>query len=516
MTVQVSEVTKIRRRVLTETARLHWQGMLAKKIDGLPEKMTSEHEQRYRCCEFKEKAIYAQRIKLAMGYSLTPEVEKKRLSSLAKNLSQEKKLNHKKQVEVIDIACDNCPIDRFFITNACRNCLGHHCQESCRKNAIQIVGNQAYIDQSRCVECGLCLKACKYGAIIEVHRPCESACSVGAIKADQNRKAVIEESACVNCGLCVVSCPFGAISDRSQLLQVIDWLKSDLPVIALVAPAIVGQMGLKDVLHPAFSGLRALGFDQVKEVALGADMVALEESSELLQRRQDGEAYMLSSCCPAFVDLVKQHRPHQRGALSSLVSPMVALAQWVKTSTPEAKLVFIGPCIAKKSEALESGVVDAVLTFEELAALFVAAEINIATLEGEEDETSEASRRGHGFAAAGGLLQAMESALIEETELFEGKNAQGIPACLEALEALDKGKATFDFLEGMACDGGCLGGPGALVQAKKTKRLLEAREQKLAMDQSSHNPQAVSASKALGHVLHRQYRRSMDDKETIT
>lgn len=516
MTVQVSEVTKIRRRVLTETARLHWQGMLVKKIDGLPEKMTSEHEQRYRCCEFKEKAIYAQRIKLAMGYSLTPEVEKKRLSSLAKTMGQDKALNHRKQVEVIDIACDNCPIDRFFITNACRNCLGHHCQESCRKNAIQIVGNQAYIDQSRCVECGLCLKACKYGAIIEVHRPCESACSVGAIKADQNRKAVIEETACVNCGLCVVSCPFGAISDRSQLLQVIDWLKSEQKVIALIAPAIVGQMGLKEALNPVMNGLKALGFDQVKEVALGADMVALEESTELMQRRQAGERFMLSSCCPAFVDLVRQHRPHLAGSLSSLVSPMVALAHWIKLSSPNAKLVFIGPCIAKKSEALESGLVDAVLTFEELAALLVAAEINVAALEDGELENSEASKDGHGFAAAGGLLQAMAGALEGAAEPFVGINAQGIPACLEALDALDKGKSFFDFLEGMACDGGCLGGPGALVQAKKTKRLLEVREEKLEIGQSSLNSQAVSASKALGHILHRQHAASMDDKATIT
>lgn len=503
MVLQVNEVTKIRRRVLTETARLHWNGLLEKEVDALPEMLIQSQNQRYRCCEFKEKAIYAERIKLAMGLSLTKENAKKRLSTMAKRSLKLQKPPAIHQMEVIDIACDNCPIDKFFVTNACRNCLGHNCLQACRRNAIHIVGNQAYIDQASCAECGQCLRACKYGAIIEVHRPCEAACTLQAIKADQDRKARIDFDKCVDCGHCMNSCPFGAISDRSQLIQVINWLKGKEKAVALAAPALVGQMGQRDQLGPVIQALSQIGFADVMEVSLGADMVALAESEEFAQRVPKETGYLLSSCCPSFVKMVKEYAPMQAQNISSVVSPMIALAISVKKDNPEAKIVFIGPCISKKREAMESGVVDAVLTFEELAALFVAAEVNLATIEAQEDYKASGSKDGQNFAGAGGVNKAMVKGMARFPEVhFVGKNAQGIKECQDDLKALAQGQASFNFLEGMACSGGCLGGPGALVDERKTKRFMELRGESLSCQNLQENSLAQTRLAAIGKSIH--------------
>lgn len=503
MTLQVNEVTKIRRKVLTETARLHWNGNLIKEIDQLPERLTAEHEHRYRCCEFKEKAIYAERIKLAMGLSLAPEHAKKRLSTLARHSLTHSHEKNRSQVEVIDIACDGCPIDKYFITNACRNCLGHNCQQACRRGAINIVGNQAYIDQSKCVECGMCRKACKYGAILEVHRPCEAACPVNAVIADQDRKAIIDKEKCTDCGNCMVSCPFGAISDHSQMLKIIDWLQGEEKTVAMVAPAIIGQMGQKEKLGPLFQALKQLGFDRVEEVSFGADLVALGESEEFALRVPEKDPYMLSSCCPAFVKFVKIHRPNQAEYLSTMVSPMVAMAKTLRKDMPLAKIVFIGPCVAKKREAMESKLVDGVLTFEELAALFVAADINLATMEEAGEEASKASKDGQGFAAAGGVRAAMANGIKRFANAdFRGGSAQGLEDCLAQLKLLEKSESPFNFLEGMACSGGCLGGPGALVDNRQTKRFLDLRGSQLECQNSGDNREAMEKLKDLGHALH--------------
>jgi [FeFe] hydrogenase (group B1/B3) len=438
-----------------------------------------------------------------MGLSLTKEHAKKRLSTMARHSLTHSHDYSPCQLEVIDIACDNCPIDKFFITNACRNCLSHACQQSCKREAIQIVGNQAYIDQSRCVECGMCLKACKYGAIIEVHRPCEAACSIKAIKADQQRKANIDSDKCVNCGNCMISCPFGAISDRSQMIRVINWLKGPEPTIALVAPAIIGQMGQKDKLGPVFQALQQIGFDRVAETAFGADMVAMAESAEFAKVVPADQPYLLTSCCPAFVKLVKEHAAPQYSCVSSTVSPMVVAAQALKKEEPAAKIVFLGPCIAKKQEAMESGVVDAVLTFEELAALFVAADVNIANLETQPEVQAQGSADGQGFAAAGGVKAAMEKGLENHPGIdFRGKTAQGLQECLDDLKLLAKGDTTFNFLEGMACSGGCLGGPGALLDFRKSKRFLEQRGATLPCDNLCDNQAAADMLEVIAEKLH--------------
>jgi len=482
-----SEISKIRHRVFREVARLHWEGRLVQDVDALPELLVNQHQQRYRCCEYKEKAIYAERIKLAMGLSLKDN-QKKNLGQLAVK-ALEYPVQQGCQVEVIDIACDSCPINKFFVTNACRNCLVHSCQMSCPRGAISIVQNQAYIDQTRCVECGLCKKSCRYGAILEIHRPCEQSCGVKAIISGEDRKAVINNDKCVSCGACVVSCPFGAISDRSQLLKVISLLRGGDEVVAIVAPSIAGQFGQKGSLAPVYEALKQIGFAQVVEAAQGADLVAVAESGEFLRKVPQEQDYLTSSCCPAFVSLVDKHRPEQKGFVSSYVSPMLAVAGMIKEENPRVKVVFIGPCIAKKGEAMESSLVEAVLTFEEMAALFEGAGIKIAANAGEAGEQNGSTRLGLGFAASGGVSQALAACLPEEKRKeVKAIRAQGLAECLEALLQLKNKECKANYLEGMACAGGCLGGPGVLIDPRFSKRYLQEYKQKQAHHAPIDNP----------------------------
>lgn len=469
----VSEITKIRRRVLTEVARLQWENCLVAAIDNLPEKLVSEHDTRYRCCEYKEKAIYAERIKLAMGLTLNNENKKRRLSELA----QEALLFPKGpdyQVEVIDIACENCPINKFFITDACMNCLVHSCQQNCPKSAISIVQNQAYIDQSICVECGICKKSCRYGAIIEIKRPCEQACGVQAVKSGENRKSVIDHENCVDCGNCVQNCPFGAISERSQILKTIKLLQEGENVIAIIAPSIIGQYGQKEDLRYIKTALLKIGFQRIVDAALGADLIAVAEGAEFLRNVPNENAFLTSSCCPAFVKIIEKKVPSAVKNMSGYVSPMVALANVLKEEDPQAKIIFIGPCIAKKREALSEKCLDAVLTFEELACILVGAKINVSALEPQEDVGLPASMLGQGFAAAGGVAQALYAALPEDKRKeLKYVKAEGVDECLQILNKVEGGEIRANYVEGMACKGGCLGGPGVLVDKRYTKKYLQ-------------------------------------------
>jgi len=497
----VTETVKIRRRVLTEVARLALEEKLAEKIDDLPEKLVSMANQRYRCCEYKEKAIYAERIKLALGLSQKEEYKKKRLSDLLP-IALEYPDMGENQVNVINIACEGCPINKFFVTNACQNCLAHPCRNSCPRDAISVVQNQAYIDQTRCVECGLCKKSCPYSAIIEINRPCEASCNLGAIKATTDRKATIDFEKCVECGACMVGCPYGAISDRSQIVKVIEFLKNE-KVYAVIAPSFIGQLGQKDNPGPLFKAIKMLGFSEIVEAALGADLVSLEEAEEFIAKVPDQLNFMTSSCCPGFVSLIKKHYPQLEHHISSTVSPMVAVSKYIKANNPEAKIVFIGPCLAKKTEAWESGIVDAVLTFEELTAMLVAAEINVSELTGDDVLPENVSGLARGFAQAGGVKNAVESIIVSKGQQWTPVNAQGLKECYEILKDLTTGKLKNDFLEGMACNGGCLGGPGTVIDGKMTKRYLQKVCQDSPKQAPIENLNAQDIIEKLGKEMHR-------------
>ncbi len=445
-----TKVQYLKYKVLREVAKHSWNDTLIENLWDIPKSISPGKEPTMRCCVYKERAILAQRIKLAMG-------------------GDKKNPN---VIEVIDIACDECPAAGYEVTDSCRGCLAHRCEDVCKRGAISFDYNHvAHIDKSKCVECGQCAKVCPFFAIVNRKRPCQSACKVKAIKINDDNAAAIDNSKCIQCGACVYQCPFGAISDKSFILDVIDMIKKsngnkEYKVYAIVAPSISSQFTYAK-LGQVITGLKELGFYTVIEAALGADMVAMEESKELSEK-----GFLTSSCCPAFVQYIKSSFPALLPHVSHNLSPMAMLAKYIKETSNNAKVVFIGPCTAKKAEAQLESVkphIDAVLTFEELQALYDSKDIDITTLH--EDVLDNASYYGRIFARTGGLSDAVVQALDEQKIDFTVKPAvcDGIEACKVALLKKSKNVLDANFIEGMACIGGCIGGAGCLTHGEKNK-----------------------------------------------
>lgn len=446
-----TKVQYLKYRVLREVARLAWKDKLYDKMLDIPAMIVPGKTPTMRCCVYKERAILNERVKLAMGGD---------------------KSNHN-VIEVIDIACDDCPSGGYEVTSACRGCLAHRCEAACKRGAITFDHNQkAHIDKSKCIECGMCSKVCPYSAIINLKRPCENSCKVKAITMSEDMCAQIDNDKCINCGACVYQCPFGAISDKSYILDVIDLIKKSnknkkYKVYAIVAPSIAGQF--KDVsLGQVVTAIKELGFYSVIEVALGADMVANKESLELAEK-----GFLTSSCCPAFVKYVEQQFPDLAKHISSNLSPMAMLAQYIKNMESNCKVVFIGPCTAKKAEYRKKEIhklVDSVITFEELQALIDSKDIDMSTLE--EGHLDNASYYGRIFARSGGLTDAVRQALKEngkESFPFNPIVCDGIEQCKIALLRKSKNLLPNNFIEGMACVDGCIGGAGCLTHGVKNK-----------------------------------------------
>lgn len=449
-----TKVQYLKYKVLREVARQAWDDTLLENVLDIPKIIVPGKVPTMRCCVYKERAILAERVKLAMGGSKdNPNV-----------------------IEVIDIACDECPAAGYEVTDSCRGCLAHRCEEACPRNAISFDHNHvAHIDKSKCIECGRCSKVCPYSAIANRKRPCQNACKINAITINEDQAAAIDNEKCISCGACVYQCPFGAIMDKSFILDVIDLIKKsrqgkDYRLYAVVAPSISSQFTYAK-LGQVISGLKLLGFHTVVEAALGADMVAYEESKELAEK-----GFLTSSCCPAFVSYVKSAFPELSEHISHNLSPMATIAKYIKDTDDNAKIIFIGPCTAKKAEVQLESVspyVDAALTFEELQALFDSRDIDITTLE--EDVLDNASYYGRIFARSGGLSDAVAEGIKERKLEFEVKACacDGIEQCKAALMKKKHNALSENFIEGMACVGGCIGGAGCLTHGEKNKAQVD-------------------------------------------
>lgn len=446
-----TKVQHLKYKVLREVARCAWDDTLLENVMDIPLRIVPGKVPTMRCCVYKERAILGERVKLAMGGNKdNPNV-----------------------IEVIDIACDECPMGGYDITSACRGCLAHRCIDACKFGAITLDQNHvAHIDKSKCKECGSCAKVCPYSAIICLKRPCENACKIKAIKMNEDKAAAIDNSKCISCGACVYQCPFGAIMEKSYILDAIDMIKKSgvnkkYKVYAVVAPSISSQFSYAKI-GQVITGLKQLGFHTVIEAALGADMVADAESRELVEK-----GFLTSSCCPAFVSFIEKKHPELVPFISHNLSPMATIAKYLKDRDAKCKVVFIGPCTAKKAEAQKEKVrdyVDVVMTFEELQALFDSKDIDITTLG--ETELDNASFFGRIFARSGGLSDAVAQAMKEHGETdFELKACvcNGIEECSLALLKKKKGVLDANFIEGMACIGGCIGGAGCLTHGEKNK-----------------------------------------------
>ncbi len=447
-----TKVQHLKYKVLREVAREAWNGTLLENALDIPKKIVPGKEPTMRCCVYKERAILGERVKLAIGGGDGDDTH---------------------VIQVIDIACDECPAAGYEVTDSCRGCLAHRCEDVCKRGAISFDHNHvAHIDKTKCVECGQCAKVCPFAAIANRKRPCQNACKVKAIQINEDNAAKIDYSKCISCGACVYQCPWGAITDKSYIVDAINILKgsksnTEYKVYAIVAPSISSQFAYAK-LGQVITGLRELGFYTTIEAALGADMVAVKETAELVEK-----GFLTSSCCPAFVNYIHKNFPDLTDYISHNPSPMTALAAYLKSQDPNARVIFIGPCTAKKMEQQREDVkpyVDTVLTFEELQALFDSRGIDITMLE--EGVLDNASYYGRIFARSGGLSDAVAEGVKEfEYNDFTLKPAvcDGIEECRLALLKKRKNMLDANFIEGMACVGGCIGGAGCLTHGEKNK-----------------------------------------------
>ncbi len=452
-----TKVQYIEYRVLRELARALWNDKLLHKINSIPSDIIAKNESPMRCCIYKDRAIIQERIKIAIG------------------ANDEK---NKNVIQVISIACDECPHSGYSVTDTCRGCMAHRCEDVCKFGAISYDENQrAVIDKQKCKNCGACAKVCPYSAIVNKKRPCENACKIGAISMSKTGEAEIDYDKCTSCGACVYQCPFGAVVDRSYILDVIDIIKESenntkYKVYAAVAPSIAGQFSYAKS-GQILAGIKELGFYDIVEVALGADMVSIDEAKEVSETK----SFVTSSCCPAFVSYIEKNQPQLKEHISKNPSPMAMIGKKIKELDENAKVVFIGPCTAKKAEFQREEVkpyIDYAITFVELQALFDSRDIEISELS--EISLDNASYFGRIFARSGGLTEAIREGLKENgCDEFEFKpvTCNGIEECKLALLKAKKGILDVNFIEGMACEGGCIGGAGCLTHADINKKSVD-------------------------------------------
>ncbi|MCI8341996.1 MAG: 4Fe-4S binding protein [Firmicutes bacterium] len=423
---------------------------LQNSLDEIAETIIPGPEPMTRCCIYKERHIIKERAKFAV-----------------------EPLENENVIHILRSACDECPVDRYVVTEACRGCLAHKCQEVCPKNAIMIAGQRAYINQKLCIECGKCKEACPFTAISDVQRPCLRSCSAGAIVIDVDKKAYIDEDKCVSCGACVYQCPFGAIVDKSFVVDTLELIKNSegntkYKVYAIVAPAI-GSQYTNVKIEQVINGIERLGFYHAIEVALGADIVACHEAKEFSETIGE-RAWMTTSCCPAFVKYIQRNYPEMMSHVSSTVSPMIAIAQVIRSLDENCKIVFIGPCTAKKMEINEDdikGIVDVVITFEELQAMLDAYGIDLSQCS--ETSLDNASYYGRLFARSGGVTEAVKQAMdvLGLEADFQPVKCDGLDEVAKTMKVASFGKLKGNFIEGMACKCGCIGGAASLSHGAK-------------------------------------------------
>lgn len=474
-----SVVTELRRKVFAEVARVAYGSEnVSDDIEEIPFLITPDETPKYRENIYRERQIASERVRLAMGLSLRPANKPVHITAGVDKSTIADKYYEPPLMQVIPSACDKCPDNEYFVTDQCRNCVAHSCIKSCPKGAISTVNGKSYIDRGKCVKCGKCKAACPYDAVAHHIRPCSSACGVKAISTDAYGRAHIDNEKCVACGQCMSACPFGAIADKSQIFQLIQAIKKGDEVVAAVAPAIVGQFGAGVTAGKLKRALLSLGFKDVYEVAVGADVGCIAEAHHYVNEVTTGKLpFLFTSCCPAWAVLVKKYFPDLAGEVSQELTPMVATARSIKVNRPDARVVFIGPCAAKKLEASRTTVrscVDFVITFEELAGMFDAKGLKPEELE-ELPVSLKATGAGRGYACAGGVADAIVKCINEyyPDTVVKIQHAEGLADCKKALTLAKAGKLNGYMIEGMGCPGGCVAGVGTIIPPERAKIAVE-------------------------------------------
>ena len=448
----LNAATYLRRELLIRLVRAFDAGTLLEEIDRIPVKLRPKDGDPSRCCVYHDRAVIKYRLMAFLGISAEDETdEAKTLKEylgevIDENRGREESNVYERRVAPISVcgpACSGCPDSKVVSTSNCRGCLARPCLYSCPKNAITVTGGQSVIDHSKCIKCGKCITACPYHAIIKTTVPCEEACPVGAIRKNEHGIAEIDFRRCIFCGKCFMACPFGAIMERSQIIDILSAMKRGEKLLAACVK---------------------VGFSDVIEVALGAEKTTSHETAEFLERMErDPKTLMTTSCCPAYVNLVGKHIPELVEHVSLTPSPMVYAHEMVREADPSVKTVFIGPCVAKRSEAKRKGV-DFVLSFEELGALLAGRKVDILACEPHPVKRAAATSA-RNFAKSCGVTEAVLAEAMEKIPGFklESKQFNGIDRKTIGLLRLHAlGKLPGNFIEVMACPGGCVNGPCSL------------------------------------------------------
>ena len=479
-----------KRQVFTEVARLAYEGGDYSRIEELPYKIVPGEVAMHRESIFLERAIVGERLRLAIGLPLRPLDEHAPVSDGIVESAIADKYYDPPLVNIIKFACNKCPEKSFHVSDMCQGCLAHPCVEVCPKKAISLVNGKSVIDQEKCIKCGRCKDVCPYGAILKMERPCAKACGMDAIGSDENGCAKIDYDKCVSCGMCLVNCPFGAIADKGQIFQLIHSINRGDRVIAIVAPAFVNQFGPELTPEKVKPAMKMLGFDDVVEVAIGADLCTIEEAHDFMEKVPEKQPFMATSCCPSWSVMAKKLFPTLAPYISMALTPMVLTARLMKKEHKNCRVAFIGPCAAKKLEASRRTIrsdVDFVLTFEELMGMFQAKGINFAEVEPGEPFT-DSTAAGRGFAVGGGVAQAVADCIkqIDPDREVKVQSAQGLHDCKRMLMLAKAGKYDGYLLEGMGCPGGCVAGAGTLQPIAKAsasvKQYMNKAEHKIASE----------------------------------
>ena len=439
----------VRHKLLADLVKLWKNDELVEKIDRLPIELSPRKSKPLgRCCVHKERAVWRYKTFPLMGLDMTDEHDEVTpLSEYARLALSRPEPDKENIMCVIDEACSSCVQINYEITNLCRGCVARSCYMNCPKDAIRFKKNgQAMIDHDTCVSCGICHKSCPYHAIVYIPVPCEEACPVKAISKDEHGIEHIDESKCIYCGKCMNACPFGAIFEISQTFDVLQRIRKGEKMVAIVAPSILGQF--KTSIGQVYGAFKEIGFTDVIEVAEGAMATTSNEAHELLEKLEEGQKFMTTSCCPSYIELVEKHIPDMKPYVSTTGSPMYYAARIAKEKHPDAKVVFVGPCVAKRKEVRR-------------------------------DE----------FAQAGGVMGAVKAYLKEEADKINAiqvsdinkKNIALLRACAKT------GKAAGQFIEVMACEGGCITGPSThndIVSGRRqlAQELLKRKESYETMD----------------------------------
>jgi [FeFe] hydrogenase (group B1/B3) len=466
-----NKANRLRKEILVRVARAFFTEQPDDSLNRIPLAMRPKRGDSSRCCIYKDRAVLKYRAMAALGFSVENETDELKPISTYYEDALERKTPPPPKLTVIDVACSACVTSRYCATDACKGCIARSCEAVCPKDAIDFVDGQAKLNAEKCVNCGLCMKACPYRAIIRIPIPCEEACPVGAItKNEETGREVIDHTKCTYCGKCLRECPFAAISDMSQMVDVLKQIRGG-NAVAMVAPSVVGQ--LPGSLEQMVSALKQVGFAAVVEVAEGADETSRHESIEWAEKMSEGERFMTTSCCPAYIETVGKHLPEMTSFVSNTPTPMAYTASKVRKTSPDAITVFIGPCIAKRVEAVENPDIDYVLTFEELGALFVGAGIDVLECD-EIPLESNVHSEGRGFAASGGVTAAV-TALAPGNAGLEPLLMDGIDRkSIRQMRGWANTSCPGNFVEMMSCEGGCIAGPGTLGNPKIALKQLKA------------------------------------------